>query len=433
LPNRRIAITGMSIATPLGDTLQGFYEQLLAGESGVTRWRSIDTERIYCKVGGDMGDYDVAGAVAALQADLPAPVAAKLRKLSSRAPWSTSLSMIGAARAALDADWFGSAESDATAVVLGGHNLSSGYIHGNALEFAEEPDFIDGLMSLHSLDTDQASSVSELLGIRGPVYTVGGACASGNHALRLAVDEIRHRGMTSALVVGPAVDFSPVDLHAMALMGAISHKSFNDEPALASRPFDSRREGFVPAQGCAVLAIEDWDHAVRREARIHAEVIGVEANADANHEPQPSAEGQTRLMRRLLHRCNLEPERIDYINAHATSTVVGDITEIRSIKEVFGDHAGRLKINATKSMLGHTTWSAPLVELVAAVMQMRAGRLHPSINVVDLDPAIDLDVCRDGPVDCHVGYLMKNAFGFGGTNCITILRNPDADPPEATR
>ena len=427
MSDRRIALTGMSITTPIADTLDGYLEALLAGRSAITRWRTIPSERIYAKVGGDLGDYDVAGAVAGLEGEVEEGLFRRLRKLSSRAPWSTSVAMIGAVRAAIDAGWIGSCERDDSCVILGGHNLTSGYVYKNTLDFLEEPDFIDGLMSLHSLDTDQASSVSEVLGTRGPVYTVGGACASGNHALRLAVDEIRHHGMTSAFVVGPAVDFSPVDLHAMALMGAISHQSFNDAPEQASRPFDVRREGFVPSQAGAVLVLEDWDHASRRGARIYAEVVGVEANADANHEPQPSGEGQARLMRRLLRQCGLGPERIDYINAHATSTPLGDVTEIASIKEVFGAHAHKLKINATKSMLGHATWSAPLVELVAAVLQMQAGRLHPSINVDALDPAIDLDVCSDGPVSAAVGYLMKTSFGFGGTNCITILRHPEAE------
>lgn len=131
-------------------------------------------------------------------------------------------------------------------------------------------------------------------------------------------------------------------------------------------------------------------------------------------------------MRLLLDRCGLEPGQIDYINAHATSTPLGDVTEVASIREVFGAHADVLKVNATKSMLGHTTWAAPTVELVAAVLQMRAGRLHPSINIDERDPQIDVDVCQDGPVNHPVRYLMKNAFGFGGTNCIAILRNPEA-------
>lgn len=423
----RIAVTGMSVATPLADTLDGFYNALVAGRSAIARWRSIPTERIDCKIGGDLGDYDVAAAVRGLECLLDDQTWCRLRKLSSRVPWGTAMGMLCAARAAVDARWFGSAPADQTAVAVAGHNLNSRHVNRNAMEFESEPDFIDGLLSLSSLDTDHAGCVSELLNLRGPIYTVGGACASGNHTLRMAVDEIRHHGMRAAFVVAPPVDFSPVDLHAMALIGAISHTSFNDTPARASRPFDQRREGFLPAHGCGALVLEEWEHAVFRGARIYAEVIGVEANAHARRDPQPSAEAQTLLTRRLLDRCGLAPEQIDYISAHATSTPLGDIAEIHSIREVFGAHAQHLKINATKSMLGHTTWSAPTVEVVAAVLQMRKGQLHPSINIDDLDEEIDLDVCRGGATNHAIGYLMKNSFGFGGTNCIAILRNPEAE------
>jgi 3-oxoacyl-(acyl-carrier-protein) synthase len=171
--------------------------------------------------------------------------------------------------------------------------------------------------------------------------------------------------------------------------------------------------------------VESLAHARRRGARVHAEVLGVECNADGSHLPQPSEEGQSRLMARLLERCRLQPEEIDYVNAHATSTPLGDVTEIRSIKNVFGDHARRLKLNATKSMLGHTCWAAPVVETVAAVLQMNAGRLHPSINIDDLDPEVDLDVCRGAAVPHEVRHLMKNSFGFGGINSVSILKRYD--------
>ncbi|MCP4691905.1 MAG: beta-ketoacyl-[acyl-carrier-protein] synthase family protein [Desulfobacterales bacterium] len=426
---RRIAITGMSINTPLGDTLEGYLESLLQGRSAVTRWRSMDASNIYAKIGADLGDYDLKGAVNDMEGRLPDEVYRRLRRLSIRAPWSTRMSMLTAARCAVDANFWDRGRPDEFRVssIVSGHNINAKYIHDNSLEFMEEPDFIDNLMSLHSLDTDHAGSVSELLRTRGPIYTVGGACASGNLAIRSAVDEIRFHGMEAAFVVGAAVDFSPVDLHAMALMGAITHESFNDAPEKASRPYDVRREGFVPSHGAGALLLEEWEHARARGARIYAEIMGVEANADANHLPEPSEEGQTRLMRHVLKTCNVAPERIDYINAHATSTQLGDRVEIRSIKNTFGDHARELKINAPKSMLGHVTWAAPMVETVAAVLQMRAGRLHPSINIEKIEPEIDLDVCRDGAVDHEVRYLLKNAFGFGGINCVSILRKPEKE------
>lgn len=429
---KRIAITGMSINTPLSDTLDGFLEALLAGRSALSRWKKLDTSRMYSKVGADLSDYSIVGKVAALEGRVPADVHKRLRRLVNKAPWSTALSMLLAVDAARDAGLFDAGyDHTRIAAIVAGHNINFNHQYKNRLQFAEEPDFMDSLLALTGLDTDHAGSVSEVLDVRGPIYTVGAACASGNAAARLAIDEIRYHGVEAALVVGAVLDFSPVELHAMALMGAISYQSFHDTPEKASRPFDVLREGFVPAHGGATLVLEEWEAAKKRGANIHAELVGVEANSDANHLPQPSEEGQSRLMTRLLADCDLRPEQIDYINAHATSTPLGDITEIRSIKRVFGEHAYRLKLNATKSMLGHTCWAAPTVETVAAVMQMNAGKLHPSINVDDMDPEIDLDVCANRAVDYPVRYCMKSSFGFGGINAVSILRRLDPGEPGA--
>lgn len=426
--SERIAVTGMAINTPLGDTLPGYLEALLAGRSALSNWKRWDTSRIYSKVGADLSDYDVKAKLARLSSEIPADVHKRLRKLVSRAPWSTGLSMLLAVDGFRDAGLFGQQiDPSRIAAIVAGHNINFDFQYQNRLQFEEEPDYMDSLLALTGLDTDHAGSISEVLPVMGPIYTIGGACASGNAALRSAVDEIRYHEVEVAVVVGAVLDFSPVELHAMALMGAITFESFNDDPTRASRPFDLRREGFVPAHGGATLVLESWEAARRRGARIHAELVGVESNSDGNHLPQPSEEGQSRLMQRLLQICRLAPEQIDYVNAHATSTPLGDLTEIRSIKKVFGAHAYKLKLNATKSMLGHTCWAAPVVETVAAILQMNAGRLHPSINIDELDPEVDLDVCRGRVVEHPMGYIMKNSFGFGGINSVSILRRPEPE------
>jgi 3-oxoacyl-(acyl-carrier-protein) synthase len=178
----------------------------------------------------------------------------------------------------------------------------------------------------------------------------------------------------------------------------------------------------VPAHGAGILVLEDLAAARDRGARIYAEILGVAAGADGSHLPQPSREGQVRIMLQVLAESGLHPEQIDYISAHATSTPKGDLTEVRAIEEVFGRHVSRLKVNAPKSMLGHTCWSAAIVELIAAILQMRGGVLHPSINIDELDPEINLDVCRGGPVAHPVEHVLKNAFGFGGINCVSVIR-----------
>jgi len=424
---KRIAITGMAINTPLGDTVDTFYQALLEGRSAITSWRELDTSRIYSKVGADLSAYPVRDKVRALEGVIPAETYRRLARLVSKAPWSTKLSMLLAVESWRNAGLFAEpVDRHRAAAIIAGHNINFNYQYENRRTFEDEPDFMDSLLALTGLDTDHAGCVSEVLDVRGPIYTVGSACASGNHALRCAVDEIRYHDVSVATVVGAVLDFSPVELHAMALMGAITYRSFNDDPAHASRPFDTRREGFVPAHGGGAMVLEEWEAAKRRGATIHAELVGVEANSDANHLPQPSEEGQTHLMRKLLDRVDLAPEQIDFVSAHATSTPLGDLTEIRSLKRVFGEHAYRMKINAPKSMLGHTCWAAPIVESIAAIAQMNGGTLHQSINIEELDPEVDLDICREGPVQHPVRYLLKNSFGFGGINCCAILARPDA-------
>jgi 3-oxoacyl-(acyl-carrier-protein) synthase len=421
--SKRIVVTGMSVNTAIGDTLDGFRDSLMAGRSALSHWKAFPTDRVYSKVGGDLSHYDVDARLASLQDRVPADVHKRLRKLVARVAWTTKLSMLLAVDGWLDAGLFGADyDPNRQAVLVAGHNLNALYQYTSRIQFEDEPDFIDGMTSLYSLDTDHAGCVSEVLQARGPIYTMGAACASGNVALRSAIDEIRYHGVQTAMVVGAVLEFAPVDVHAMAIMGAISFQSFNDDPARASRPYDTRREGFVPAHGGATLVLEELDAARRRGARIYAEVLGCAANSDGSHLPQPHEDGQARVMAQVLEGAGLKPSDVDYINAHATSTPLGDLTELRSIKRVFGDHARRLKINAPKSMLGHCCWSAPTVETVAGLLQMQAGRLHRSINIDELDAEVDLDVCREGPVDHRSRVMLKNSFGFGGINCVSLFR-----------
>ncbi len=425
-PSKRIVITGLGINTPIGDDLSTFYNNLLAGKSAISRWRWHQNENVYSKVGGDLSDYNVKAKLERLRPLLPADMHKRARVLCNKAPFSTSLSVLCAADAWLNAGLGEGGDPTRRAVLVGGHNLNERYFASNYETFLhEEPDYIDSMAALHMLDTDHAGSVSELLGWQGSAYTLGGACASANVALRNAIDEIRHHDHDVAMVVGPVLDFSQMGVHAMALLGAITYESFNDDPARASRPYDLRREGFVPSHGAGVLVLEELGHAVKRGAHIYAEVLGCTSTSDGCHLPSPSTEGQARTLERLLRRAGVRPDEIDYVSAHATSTPLGDISELNAIKRVFGDHAHRLKINAPKSMLGHTCWSAPAVETVAAMLQMQGRKLHPSINIDERDPEVDLDVCANVAVDHEIQLMVKNSFGFGGLNCCALYRRFD--------
>jgi 3-oxoacyl-(acyl-carrier-protein) synthase len=422
-----VAITGMAVNTPLGDTLSGFLDALLSGRSAISHWKGIDVSRVYPKVGGDLTEYDIRCKLASLEGRIPDDVYHRTRKLVARDPWSEKLSVLLAVDGCVDAALFGSPYDPTRAsVVVAGHNINQRYQHDNLLQFEEEPDYIDPMLGLHGQDTDHAARISEALGTHGPIYTIGAACASGNAALRAATDEIKYHDVDVVVVTGAVWDLSAAELQAMALMGAISIESFSEEPARASRPFDVRREGFVPTQGGAALVLEDLETAMGRGARIYAELLGVEATSDATHLPQPSEEGQTLAMKKALQRSGLAPEEIDYVNEHATSTPLGDLVEARSLKRVFGSHLKDLKVNATKSMVGHTCCAAAAVETVAAVLQLNAGVLHPSINIEEIEPEVDFDVCAHGAVQHGVRTLMKTSFGFGGINCVSVIRRVDA-------
>ena len=426
---KRIVVTGMGINTPIGDTLDDFYTNLIAGKSAISNWKWLDNPHVYSKVGGDLSEYDADAKVKALKAKLTPATHKRLRQLVKKAPFSTKISALVAADAWVDAGLSGMEETlDSTrrATLVGGHNLNERYFASNYETFQGEPDYIDSMAALLMLDTDHAGTVSEVLGNQGAAYTLGGACASANVALRSALDEIRHHDHDLALVVGPVLDFSQMGPHAMALMGAITFHSFNETPELASRPYDTRREGFVPSHGAACLVLEELGHALDRGARIYAEVLGCTSTSDGSHLPSPSTEGQARTITRLLRSCGMKPEDVDFVCAHATSTPLGDLSEVNALRTVFGEHARKLKINAPKSMLGHTCWSAPAVETVAGLLQMQHGKLHPSINIDELDPEIaDLDVCANKAVDHQIEVMLKNSFGFGGLNCCSLYRRFD--------
>lgn len=421
---KRVVITGMATINPLGDTLDSYYKNLIEGKSGIKIWKSLDLSQVDCKIGGDLGDYDFNEALDKLRGKLSEELHKKLRKLFRTMTFSNKAATLTAIHAFLDADLFGVAiDPFRMSVLVGGHNFNSNYVLGNIRQFDEEPAYIDPLCGIEALDPNIAATISEVLKVQGPTYTLGAACASGNIALRDGYRDIFSNESDISLVSGAIFDMSAVDIHAMAFLNSVVvDPEYLEKPEKASRPFDKNRCGFVPSHGTGSFILEDLEYAKRRGARIYAEVLGVAANANADHLPTPSEEAQAYLMKSLLKRTGIRPEEVDYVNCHATSTPIGDIREINAIKKAFGSHAYRLKLNAPKSMLGHVCWAAPIVESIAGILQMKHGRLHPSINIEDLDPEVDLDVCKDGPVDHEINIMLKNSFGFGGLNSCSLIK-----------
>jgi 3-oxoacyl-(acyl-carrier-protein) synthase len=421
---KRIVITGIGINTPLGDNLNDYYNGLIAGRSAITLMKGLDTSQIRCKIGGDLSQYDVAAKIEKMKGNIPEEVLKRAKKIIKTAPFSTKLTMLTAIDAFADAGLFNvDFDRDRMCALLGGHNLQDNYLFKNVKQYFDEPEYIDGLVGITGPDTDSIASIAETLQVRGPMYTIGAACASAGVALRNAINEINYGDCDLSIVGGGLADISAMGYQSLILVNAISYQSFNDQPERASRPFDTRREGFVPSHGTGMLVIEDLEHAAKRNARIYAEILAVETSNDGNHLSNPSTEGQSKLMKKVLAKAGLVPEQIDYINAHATATPIGDKIEIQSIKNVFGDHAYKLKINATKSITGHAGVACHVTELIAGILQMQHSCLHPSINIDELDPDIDLDVCANKRVDNYpIEHFLKNSFGFGGINCCSVIK-----------
>ncbi|TFG64524.1 MAG: beta-ketoacyl-[acyl-carrier-protein] synthase family protein [Spirochaetales bacterium] len=425
---RRVVITGMGTINPLGDSLEKYYNNLLAGKSGVTRWTSIDLSRVECKIGGDLGNYDCLSGLEQFRDDLTPETYKGTRKLFRTATFSAKLGALGAMAAWKNAGLFGQeVDPHRISVMVAGHNLNSNYIFENMKTFLEEPEYLDPLSGIEAIDPNVPAVITEILGIQGPSFTIGGACASGNLALREGFRDIITGECDKSLIVGAPFDVSPPDIQASVIINSVVVKpEYQNAPEKASRPFDTKRCGFVYSHGAGTLVIEELSSALARGAYIWGEVVGVKASANANHLPVPGAEKQVLVMLDLLNSTGVKPEEIDYVNCHATGTPVGDIQEIRALQEVFGSHARKLKLNAPKSMLGHTCWASPIVESIGGLLQMRYGKLHPTINIDELDPEIHMDVCANKTQDHRINMMLKNSFGFGGVNCCSLIKRFEA-------
>ena len=421
---RRVVITGMGTFNPLGDTLEGYYQALLQGRSGIRRWRSLDLKDIECKIGGDLGGYDFLASMERFRAELGPEGLKKLKKLFRTTSFSAKAAVLCSLAAWQDAGLFAKGVDPLrTSVIVGGHNLNSNYIFENTKRFLVDTESMDPLGGVEAIDPNVPAVITEVLGLQGPTLTVGGACASGNLALREGFRDILTGESDTAVVAGGLFDMSPGDIQASVVINAVVVKpEYQDHPEKASRPFDAGRAGFVYSHGAGTLLLEELRQALRRGAPIYGEVLGVRVNANASHLPAPASQTQGRLIRELLASTGTDPREVDYVSCHATGTPAGDLEEIRALKLAFGDHAPRLKLNAAKSMLGHTCWAAPVVETIGALLQMKHGRLHPTINIDHLDPEIDLEVCAAGPVEHQIKCMLKNSFGFGGINACSLIR-----------
>lgn len=406
----RIVVTGLGAVTPIGNDVPTFWRSLTAGVSGAGPVTAFDATGFPVRIACEVKDFD--------------PLVYMDRKLARRTARPGQFALAVARQAVADADLdLGAEDTRRVGIVIGtGGGGITEMEDGTRCLSEKGPRGVSPFFVTSVMPNSPSCLVSIELGTCGPVIASTAACASGNMALWEALRLLQWRDANVVIAEGVEAIVSPLFFAAFARMGALSCR--NDDPQRASRPFDAERDGFVYGEGAAALVLETEEHALARGARIYAELLGGCATADAHHitAPKPNGDGAARAMRGALEDAGLAPGDVDVIFAHGTSTPLNDEIETRAIKAVFGVHAHRLAVTATKSMVGHTLGASGVVSAVAAVLCLRDGTIPPTINYQSPDPACDLDYVPNVTRQQPVQVALVNGFGFGGQNATVVLR-----------
>ncbi len=411
----RIVVTGLGVVTSIGHAVASFEDGLRRGSCGVGRLEEMPGVSV--TVAARVRDFSWQSFFGGLEGPAAGP-GARARKILASAPGGVRLSACVAVQAFLDARLHRvPVAPEEIGVVVAGSNLATGYT-GEAWEKFRETGRVNPKYAIWALDSSQVGCVSEILGTRGFGFTVSGASGSGNVAVWNAVRVLRAGDARCVLVCGASADLGALDLEAYGLLGAALTDSFQDEPERASRPFDRRHGGFVWGEGAACLVLETAESARERGVRVLGEIAGTSLVLDGTHLPSPSGDGEARAMRKALEEAGASPSDVGYVNAHGSSSPVGDACECAALKAVFGP--ARPWVNSTKSLTGHCLNAAGLVELVACVLQLGHGFLHPNLNLEEpVDPLLRFVGSRAEEVE--VAWALSNSFGFGGVNSSVLL------------
>ncbi len=407
---RRVVVTGLGVVAPNGIGVDTFWKSLMNGVSGVDRIARFDASRHDTKIAAEVKGFD--------------PLLYMEKKEVKKMDRFIHYAMAGAIMAVDDAQLVvKDVERSRIGVLIGtGMGGIPGLEETHKTLLEKGPGRISPFF-IPSIITNLASgNIAIRFGLRGPNSCVSTACATGNHAIGDSFELIR-RGMADAMFAGGTeAVISPLTIGGFGAMKALSTR--NDAPQRASRPFDKGRDGFVMGEGAGVLILEELEHALCRGARIYAELNGYGMSADAYHmtAPEPEGAGAIASMNLALEDAGLQPEEVDYINAHGTSTPAGDAAETKAIKKVFGDHAYRLAVSSIKSMTGHLLGAAGGVEAVATALTLHHGVIPPTTNYDEPDPECDLDYVPNNARRAEVRVAFSNSFGFGGTNATLVFK-----------
>ncbi len=412
MAERRVVITGLGMLSPLGNDVATSWEGIKAGRSGIGLIDRFDAADYNTKIGGAIKDLDISPYLSPKDA----------RKMDAFIHYG----LIASQQAVEDSelDRFETLDPDRVGVAIGSGIGGLEFIEKNVIALSENgPRKVSPFFVPASVINMISGNVAIRFGYQGPNIAITTACTTGTHNIGYAARTIAYGDADVMLAGGAEMATTRTGIAAFSAARALSTR--NDEPQKASRPWDKDRDGFVLSDGAGVLVLEELEHAKARGAKIYGEIIGFGMSDDAHHITAPSGKGAEKAMQNAIRDAGLAPSDVDYINAHGTSTQIGDVAEVDAVKNVFGDHAGKLAMSSTKSMTGHLLGAAGAVEAIFSVLAVREGVLPPTINLDNPDEGCDLDFVANQSRQADVRVALSNSFGFGGTNGTLIFRRYD--------
>ncbi|MDR7094821.1 beta-ketoacyl-ACP synthase II [Hydrogenophaga laconesensis] len=412
MSRRRVVVTGLGCVSPVGNTVADSWANLLAGQSGIDFITKFDASNFACKFAGEVKGFNLEEYITAKEA----------RTMDTFIHYGVAASMQAVADSGLPTgEHLGDEQATRIGCVIGSGIGGLPLIEETHTELLNRgPRRITPFFVPASIINMISGHVSMKYGFKGPNIAIVTACTTGLHCIGEAGRMIEYGDADVMIAGGAEATVSPLGIGGFAAMRALSTR--NDDPKTASRPWDKDRDGFVLGEGAGVMVLEEYEHAKARGAKIYAELGGFGMSADAGHMTAPNMDGPRRAMLSALRNAGVNPDQVDYLNAHGTSTPLGDINESNAIKAALGDHARNMVVSSSKSMTGHLLGGAGGIESVFTVLALHHQKVPPTINIFNQDPECDLDYCANTARDAKINVALKNNFGFGGTNGTLVFK-----------
>lgn len=405
---RRVVITGLGIVSPVGNTIESAWDNLVNGRSGIGPITRFDASEFSARIAGEVKDFDVGNYINSKEA----------KQMDTFIHYGLAASIDAWRDSGLDINQI---NPERAGVIVGSGIGGLPRIEETQTAFLQKgPRRINPFFVPSSLINLISGHLTIMLGLKGPSYGVVSACTTGLHSIGDAGRLIEYGDADVMIAGGAESTVSPLGIGGFAAMRALSTR--NDDPTTASRPWDVDRDGFVLGEGAGVMVLEEYEHAKKRGAKIYGELVGYGMSSDAHHITAPNEDGPRRGMVNAIKNAGINPDQINYVNAHGTSTPLGDLNETKALKLALGDHAKKVVVNSTKSMTGHLLGAAGGIEGVFATLAVYHQKSPPTINIFNQAPECDLDYCANEARDVAIDYALSNSFGFGGTNGSMVVK-----------